>query len=833
MSTTINTPVVTSSSTPTSTPVFGSKDWFLKYKLWIGIGVVALGAVIAISVVGKTTDDNSTGRMGNTPVNGKWGPWSTVCKETNETYSNGKKKWKRTRECIQEPQNGGKPCSEIDGGKSEEICTPVNGQWVTPEDSDEVCFKNAQGDWVKKQICSGTKNGGEDCVGSDKVKCNAINGNWPTLGFDDPRAVCELARDKEGKIEKDDQGREVYYKTITCQLPEFGGQPCPNRMENGAINIKEGDQVVEAKLRCSYIDGAWSDWRKDASGKICFPKGTGSNLVKTRTCALPTTGGLPCTQVYPMVNLVSNSDSGYVASASTVFTCGNSSICGEPYYAFNGDKNTFWHSTVNYISSSGKYNGASLTSAEGKTWRGDWIQFEFPSFDFHSAFKPIAFTITPRTTESSGSSTIESPTQIWKYRSPRKFVLLASKTVTNGAYAWKVLYDNTGDSNTGINFWTKDPKTFTIANPPTDQNRFYRLVVTQVGQFDPLPTGSPVNQDCVQIAGMTFTGTPLVSSTNTKEEVIETIPCDADCRYGAWGNCEYDTSNKKWIQRRPTTAPVGAGAPCVTANAVRDCPNTASNWSGWGAFNYNGVGNKSGTKEQFISGSYFYEGGVNKQVAYIERTPDAKCPDDAVDFSGLMCYKYRNILSEWSECKLDSQNKFTRTQTNYLTGLQKTENCTPVQNWQPLPTSKFKLVSKESDKCMDWNASQGSVGVHRKVGLLTCKPEWNGTQLWSRNPTNDYVRVDGTGLILDGYFKNGQDNEYRLFINGYSSTNNPQWATTDANAKYEYDATTKLIRSKDTNKCLQAWGTADNTSSIQWRDCDPNVIPQRWDINYV
>ncbi|NBO61925.1 MAG: hypothetical protein EBU82_13335, partial [Flavobacteriia bacterium] len=700
--TSTSTSTSTPASTPASTPTFGSKQWFIQYKLWIGIGVVVLGAIIAVSIfTGKGTDDgnnNSTGRMGDSPVNGKWGPWEN-CKETNDLYPNGKKKWKRTRQCIQPSQNGGKPCSEIDGGKSEEICTPVNGQWVTPEDSEEVCYKNAQGDWVKKQICSGTANGGEDCVGSAEVKCTPINGSWPTLGFDDPKAVCELSRDKDGNIKKDDNGREIYYKTITCQLPEFGGQPCPNRMENGVINIKEGDQVVEAKLRCSYFDGAWSDWRKDATGKICVPKGTGSNLVKTRTCTLPTTGGLPCTQVYPMVNLVSNSDSGYVASASSVLTCATP-LCGESYYAFDGNKDTFWHSTSNYLPLTGKYNGATLTSAEGKSWRGDWIQFEFPSFEFHSAFKPIAFTITPRTTEWSGTSTTQLSREIWKYRSPRKFVLLASKTVTNGVYTWKVLYDNTGDSNTGVIDWTADPKKFVITNPPIDQNRFYRLVVTQVGQFDSLPASPPIDQGSVQIAGLTFTGTPLVSSTNTKEEVLETIPCDADCRYGSWGNCEYDTSNKKWVQKRPMTAPVGAGALCVTANAVRDCPNTATNWSGWGAFYRNGAYYGSGAISEFVASpdAQYTENSISKQLAYIKLSETQACPTDTqvTDGTNRICYKYRNVYGEYGSCNL-AGNDWIQIRDNIARGTKESKPCTPDSNWQLIGQGNYRVKARDAD----------------------------------------------------------------------------------------------------------------------------------------
>jgi hypothetical protein len=284
----------------TTEPMTNPKKWFDKYKPHL-IGVVLL-IIIGIAIIlflkynpsTSTPVDRSGGLTDSTPtpvtnpvpnpvptpapepVNGKWGEWGT-CYETSEIGTNGKKRWKRSRTCIQEAKNGGTPCNQLDGGNADEYCTPSNGLWKDPPpDSNDVCYKKTIIEsgkpverWFKKRECVGVLNGGNDCVGSDEVLCTPINGQWPTLGFEDPNVVCVLEKDKDGKPVLDPQGRQIFSKTITCTLPLFGGVKCPDRGEVGVTYTDMDGQHITAKKRCPPQEGFWSEWGAYCKGAAC------------------------------------------------------------------------------------------------------------------------------------------------------------------------------------------------------------------------------------------------------------------------------------------------------------------------------------------------------------------------------------------------------------------------------------------------------------------------------------------------------------------------------------------------------------------------------------
>jgi hypothetical protein len=231
--------------------------------------------------------------------------------------------------------------------------------------------------------------------------------------------------------------------------------------------------------------------------------------------------------------------------------------------------------------------------------------------------------------------------------------------------------------------------------------------------------------------------------------VIETIPCDVDCRYGAWGNCEYDTSNKKWIQRRPTTAPVGAGALCATANTVRDCPNTATNWSDWGAFMRNGTGYGKGTSSEFVVNQSFE---VEKQVAFIQRNENQGCPSDTSTTEGNMCYKYRDKFTPYGECKLVNApngiangGEWKKERTNLATGKVESEPCVPPiseENWTRLPTSLYRIKLAGTSRYIGFGGNCGTKDrcENRPGGFaIVCDQarDETGRQLWQTGAYGD------------------------------------------------------------------------------------------------
>jgi hypothetical protein len=841
MSTT-TTPVGTTTTpvgTTGSSPSFGSKDWFLKNKLYLITAGVLIGAGIAIAVIfGKKSGDASTGSGGtqmggltgdaNAPVNGKWSAWGNCYESSEVNPDNGKKKWKRVRKCIQEAKNGGTPCSQLDGGNSEEVCTPVNGNWAdAPPDSDAVCLlkKDAQGNpikdskgqemWVKKRECSGAKYGGNDCVGSGEDSCKAVSGQWPELGFDDPSATCELERDKDGKPVLDAQGRQQFFKTITCSPSAFGGSKCASRGEAGAVTTEQNGQQI-SKLRCSYSDGVWTNWSAcDASNK------------KARTCTLPTGGGLPCIETYPLINLTSNTDGGFNVSASSV-DVGDPAYA--PYSAFDGKPTTYWHSldsgTSNaYNPDTGVYQGATLTTSGTRTWRGEWIQIQFPPTTLNTKFKPVRFTLAPRT----------DVTDIWKYRSPRKFVLLGTDIPRNNE--WTVLFDNTGDSNPGVNNWTTEAQNFTITTSVPSGFLYYRLIITRVGNFDTRPQ-QPTDQNMksVQIADFRIIGIPFVDQADAKE-VREISSCSRDCQYGVWEGCTYDTTNKKWIQNRQKTEAVGDGAVCDVSQHKRDCPNMAS-WSEWGAFvDVNGNNQLTGTVAQFKVGRTQNDTKLTfKQVRYAIPEGNKGCLDNIAPTDGL-CYQQRDIYGSWGSCNYDfTVNKWIKQRTNALTpGTPDKIECTTeeiskLESWTDFGDQPFRVYHPQTGKYLTvgggrdgrWDPARLSYGTP----FASLQPKGDATyQVYRKGARSGYPDFIWTKDARYCWDIKDRDN----ITNSHRSEQWNQLKGWRPDFYFQYDPKLNKIRAKDYNLCVEG-PRAGWANNIYLRACDINSPTQQFKI---
>lgn len=144
--------------------------------------------------------------------------------------------------------------------------------------------------------------------------------------------------------------------------------------------------------------------------------------------------------------------------------------------AFDGDNSTYWDPGVSrYNAATGVYNSPPAFTTAGYAF-GDWIQLYS-----QQAINVVSYTILGR----SGYETT---------RSPRNFWLLGSTNEVN----WTVI-----DTQTSVTTWaTSTPKTFT---PPRTANfyNYLRLVVNAVGNV----TSGGTNQDVVQIASLSFSGT--------------------------------------------------------------------------------------------------------------------------------------------------------------------------------------------------------------------------------------------------------------------------------------------------------------------------------------
>lgn len=205
-------------------------------------------------------------------INGAWSAWSDCVNQ------NGVCAKKRT--CIIEAQNGGKPCSEIDGGDAERLCDPVNGNWYTPPDSATACAlkRDASGNpildatgrevWVKQKTCTNPApcNGGSACPGDAEERCQPIDGKWASIEV----AECKPVFDSSGVVLLA-EGKQVYRKTVQCTPPQFGGSECP-LLPNAT---RSGNQAfIPCDPPISLVYNAVSPW-------------TTSNM---DTLTLPTTG---------------------------------------------------------------------------------------------------------------------------------------------------------------------------------------------------------------------------------------------------------------------------------------------------------------------------------------------------------------------------------------------------------------------------------------------------------------------------------------------------------------------------------------------------------------
>jgi hypothetical protein len=863
----------TSSSTSETSPKFLSKEWFLKNKILVGvvITVILVGAGVGIyfAVRTKSTSATSGGGSGGTGgstdtgtrKDGKWSQWSTECVQQGN-------QWVKTRTCIEEGKNGGLLCSQIDGGKATQLCEPIPGGWRTPPDSDSVC-KLEDGKWVKERFCDNPapKYGGATCQGSNKVDCTPLAGDWrtppdsdsvcklengkwvkerfcdnpvpkygatcqgsnkvdctPSNGYWFPsanEAVCEVGKDDQGNVIVDGQGRTTYYKTLTCVAPQYGGAACPTRTESGVV-VKNN----KAMIPCPYRDGVWTDF------STCTV--SGNDTLKTRTCALPEYGGRPCVDYYPLINLVDNNDSGYIASASSVDPLGGQAY--QPYNAFDSSTTTYWHSmdsgTANtYNPTTGVYQGAIQTPVGSTVYRGEWIQIQFPPSTIHTPFRVVGMIIRPR----------GDPTNIWMVRSPRNFVLLGSQTGST----WTVIYDNT--LLTGENDWKNEPKTIYFPSPASSGYTYYRLVITRVGNVD-----SGTNMKSVQIADLRLIGSPIIPSNSTTPitQRPETIPCNRDCLYGDWENkCEY--KNNKWIQSRPKTDPVGAGASCDTTKLTQTCPTILTWNEDWGAFVRNGTGYGTGTPAEFVKGQSYTDGGVDKQVRYLKPSGAQGCPTNVAPDANGMCYNVRNKLTDWSECKIvnipagggiANGGVWKQTRTNLQNNVVESKDCDPGSKWDKLPTDLFRIkIAGESTyfgfggTCgTTWNDKSSCSGGY--YAICDQGRDESGRQLWQ---TNAYGNTDRKVIFANPAVDSVKMGiNYSSFpFNDISNANGGRkrlMLSTNGTDGSEYDPVSKRMRILYGNNdwCWQrVWGDCGVAQHrIVMAPCDINNPSQRFDI---
>jgi len=182
------------------------------------------------------------------------------------------------------------------------------------------------------------------------------------------------------------------------------------------------------------------------------------------------------------------------ASSSSTMQAGNYAA----HHAFDGNGTTFWHSVYHstesnyqnflYTASTGTYAGQTTTTSSGSTLSGEWLQLQFPPE--HETFVLTGFRITPR----KGDATVP---PMYELRSPRNFAMVASAD----GLTWTTLYSNL--TSTGVNNWTSDPQAFSLQTLPTTSYRYYRLVITRVGNYDSIATNT---QDSVQITELKLLG---------------------------------------------------------------------------------------------------------------------------------------------------------------------------------------------------------------------------------------------------------------------------------------------------------------------------------------
>lgn len=196
---------------------------FKKYLTPRNIGIVVVVCTVLVGIgltvnrfVDKSKNGSSAviGSASNIPVDGKWGAWGE-CKLDSDGVL------RKYRKCVQNAQNGGKPCSQIDGGNEKMDCPAVNGGWrvdttcVQKKDDIGNLFRDSTGReiWIKKKYCDNPipRNGGKNCEGSAEVRCDPIDKNWI------------VQSDSYCALKKVENGREIWTKPNICKDTQYGG----------------------------------------------------------------------------------------------------------------------------------------------------------------------------------------------------------------------------------------------------------------------------------------------------------------------------------------------------------------------------------------------------------------------------------------------------------------------------------------------------------------------------------------------------------------------------------------------------------------------------------
>jgi hypothetical protein len=160
---------------------------------------------------------------------------------------------------------------------------------------------------------------------------------------------------------------------------------------------------------------------------------------------------------YPHINMIAQTDRGYVATASSTDnpTLGSSGFGLYPAYtAFNTDKGSEW------LNANGRYTAGDHTAGEttdenSNTWTGDWLQIEMP-------FKIRA----------TGSRISRQPGVYGVNRSPKQGAILGSNDGNSWQYIDKWSGLTVSDFPDGGGY-----KDFTFTTPSDAYYKYYRLVI--------------------------------------------------------------------------------------------------------------------------------------------------------------------------------------------------------------------------------------------------------------------------------------------------------------------------------------------------------------------
>ena len=160
---------------------------------------------------------------------------------------------------------------------------------------------------------------------------------------------------------------------------------------------------------------------------------------------------------YPHINMIAQTDRGYVATASSTDnpTLGSTGFGLYPAYtAFNTDKGSEWLNADNRYTG-GDHTAGETTMENSNTWTGDWLQIEMP-------FKIRA----------TGSRISRQPGEYGVNRSPKQGAILGS----NDGNSWQYIHNWSGltvsDFPDGGGY-----KDFTFTTPSGAYYKYYRLVI--------------------------------------------------------------------------------------------------------------------------------------------------------------------------------------------------------------------------------------------------------------------------------------------------------------------------------------------------------------------